>query len=230
MPGLYAAGEVACVTVHGANRLGTNSLVDLVVFGRRAGKHMPQFVNENDFHAAAEGAGVPRARRGEPISWRIHGSENAADIRAELQASDDGRRRSLPYRRGPARRWRRSSRNCATGSRASACGQGQDVQHGSAWKRLEIGLSCSTCAEVIAVSALAREESRGAHMREDFPTRDDVNWLKHTLAYRTSGGSETALQAGSSHSFRTEGAEVLMEIQTPTFNATTLTRSRQAAL
>ncbi len=185
MPGLYAAGEVACVSVHGANRLGTNSLVDLVVFGRRAGKHMTQFVNENDFH------GLPkepefRARAEVAGFMENPGTENAADIRTELQQvmMDD----AGVFRTGEGLQSLETKidelRNRFT--RVGVRDKGKTFNMDLV-ETLETGFLLDV-AQTIAVSALAREESRGAHMREDFPARDDVNFLMHTLAYRTSGG------------------------------------------
>ena len=108
IPGLYSAGENACVSVHGANRLGTNSLVDLVVFGRRAGRHMLEFVRENDlpplpvdpeFLARAEVADLLSRPKGERI----------ADLRRELQVADDGQGLGRPQRGEPHRRPSRAS-------------------------------------------------------------------------------------------------------------------------
>ncbi len=185
MPGLYAAGEVACVSVHGANRLGTNSLVDLVVFGRRAGKHMTQFVNQNDFHALPK---EPEFRARAEVAGFMEnpGTENAADIRTELQQvmMDD----AGVFRTGEGLQALETKleelRNRFT--RVGVRDKGKTFNMDLV-ETIETGFLLDV-AQTIAVSALAREESRGAHMREDFPTRDDVNFLKHTLAYRTSGG------------------------------------------
>ncbi len=185
MPGLYAAGEVACVSVHGANRLGTNSLVDLVVFGRRAGKQMTQFVNENDFHPLPKEPEF-RARAEVARFMENTGTENAADIRTELQQvmMDD----AGVFRTGENLQALGSKleelRNRFT--RVGVRDKGQTFNMDLV-ETIETGFLLDI-AQTIAVSALAREESRGAHSREDFPKRDDANWLKHTLAYRTSGG------------------------------------------
>lgn len=185
IPGLYAAGECACVSVHGANRLGTNSLVDLVVFGRRAGRHMLQFVRENDFHPLPK---EPDYRARAEVEWILEneGNERVAQIRAELQEAmmtdagvfrtGDGLKR-LQQKLGELR-------NRYTRIRIDDKSRTFNMELVEA---LELGFLLD-CAEAIAASALAREESRGAHYREDFPARDDVNWLKHTLITRTSGG------------------------------------------
>jgi len=185
IPGLYAAGECACVSVHGANRLGTNSLVDLVVFGRRAGRHMLQFVRENDFHPLPK---EPDYRARAEVEWILEneGNERVAQIRAELQEAmmtdagvfrtGDGLKR-LQQKLGELR-------NRYTRIRIDDKSRTFNMELVEA---LELGFLLD-CAEAIAASALAREESRGAHYREDFPARDDANWLKHTLITRTSGG------------------------------------------
>jgi len=185
IPGLYAAGECACVSVHGANRLGTNSLVDLVVFGRRAGRHMLQFVRENDFHPLPK---EPDYRARAEVEWILEneGNERVAQIRAELQEAmmtdagvfrtGDGLKR-LQQKLGELR-------NRYTRIRIDDKSRTFNMELVEA---LELGFLLD-CAEAIAAAALAREESRGAHYREDFPARDDANWLKHTLITRTSGG------------------------------------------
>ncbi|MCX7623935.1 MAG: succinate dehydrogenase flavoprotein subunit [Thermomicrobium sp.] len=185
IPGLYAAGECACVSVHGANRLGTNSLVDLVVFGRRAGRHMLQFVRENDFHPLPK---EPDYRARAEVAWILEneGNERVAQIRAELQEAmmtdagvfrtGDGLKR-LQQKLGELRN--RYTQICIDDKSRTF--------NMELVEALELGFLLD-CAEAISASALAREESRGAHYREDFPARDDVNWLKHTLITRTSGG------------------------------------------
>ncbi|MCM8745652.1 succinate dehydrogenase flavoprotein subunit [Thermomicrobium sp. CFH 73360] len=185
IPGLYAAGECACVSVHGANRLGTNSLVDLVVFGRRAGRHMLTFVQENDFHPLSK---EPDYRARAEVEWILEneGTERVATLRAELQEAmmtdagvfrtGDGLKR-LQQKLGELRTRYSQIRiddKCRTFNMELV-------------EAIELGFLLD-CAEAIAASALAREESRGAHYREDFPARDDANWLKHTLIARTSGG------------------------------------------
>jgi succinate dehydrogenase / fumarate reductase flavoprotein subunit len=187
VPGLYAAGECACVSVHGANRLGTNSLVDLVVFGRRAGKHILQFVQENDLHPLPK---EPDYRARAEMEWLLEsdGDEKVATIRADLQetmTADGG-----VFRTGDGLRRAQAKlgelRNRYTRIRIDDRGRTFNTDLVEA---IELGYLLD-CAEAIVASALAREESRGAHYREDFPRRDDANWLKHTLVTRTSGGLE----------------------------------------
>ena len=187
LPGFYAAGECACVSVHGANRLGTNSLVDIVVFGRRAGRDMARFIAENDFTPLPP---EPDGQACEEVDRLLHstGSESAAAIRQELQevmmdnvgvfrieeqmqaAVDKVHQLQARYQR---------IRLQDKGSRFNT----------ELLEAFELGYLLDL-AELTAESALARQESRGAHSRADYPERDDENWLKHTLAYRTENGVE----------------------------------------
>lgn len=185
IPGLYAAGECACVSVHGANRLGTNSLVDLVVFGRRAGRHMLTFVRENDFHPLPK---EPDYRARAEVEWIFEneGTERVATLRAELQEAmmaDAG-----VFRTGDGlKRLQQKLGELRTRYSQTRIDDKSRTFNMELVETIELGFLLD-CAEAIAASALAREESRGAHYREDFPARDDANWLKHTLIARTSGG------------------------------------------
>jgi succinate dehydrogenase / fumarate reductase, flavoprotein subunit len=186
VPGLYAAGECACVSVHGANRLGTNSLTDLIVFGRLSGKHMVQYCQGLDFTP------LPNNPAGEVEAEleRLRTSSGATkpyQIRAELQhvmmdhvgvfRTAEGMQEALDTVRRLRDQYRTDLGIDDRGKRFNS-----DLLE--AW---ELGCLLDI-AEVTAVSALAREESRGAHSREDFPKRDDERWLVHTLAYPTPDG------------------------------------------
>jgi succinate dehydrogenase / fumarate reductase flavoprotein subunit len=185
LPGLYAAGEAACVSVHGANRLGTNSLVDLLVFGRRAGRAMADYCRTA---TAPEVAGdAHEAVREELEAMRTrHDGENPNHIRQELAAAmmddcgvfrtDEGLRRMVPVVRDLKDRYRR----------VRVQDQGT-VFNTDLLEAREVGYLLD-CAEATVASALARTESRGAHYREDFPERNDGDWLKHTLAFAAEGG------------------------------------------
>jgi succinate dehydrogenase / fumarate reductase, flavoprotein subunit len=185
LPGLYAAGEVACVSVHGANRLGTNSLVDLVVFGRRAGKHAAEYVKtadleplppEADFRARAEVGNLMDRPKG----------ENAAEIRSHLQS--EMMDKASVFRTGEALTdVQRTIANLKDAYQNVALSDKGKVFNTELVEALELGYLLDN-AEAVVEGALARKESRGAHTREDYPDRDDTEWLKHTLAYRTSGG------------------------------------------
>jgi succinate dehydrogenase / fumarate reductase flavoprotein subunit len=187
LPGLYAAGETACVSVHGANRLGTNSLLDLVVFGRRGGIDMARFCAEADL---APLPSDPTARTEERFGLLLgteKGGEPAARLREELQdvmQDDVG-----IYRTGPgmteALARVRELQERYTRVRVMDRGKQFNTDLLEAW---ELG-NLLDLAEVTTLSALNRTESRGAHMREDYEKRDDVNWLKHTLVTRSGDGA-----------------------------------------
>jgi succinate dehydrogenase / fumarate reductase flavoprotein subunit len=187
MPGLYAAGECACVSVHGANRLGTNSLVDILVFGRRGARHAAKFIKENDFTPLSP---QPDARARELVSrvMAATGKERAAQLRDVLQdemmekASVFRDATSLSEMREKLRELRERFQHVKVEDRGSR-------YNTELLEVIELGGMLGT-AEVLVESALNRQESRGAHFREDFPKRDDVNWLKHTLAYQGPKGIE----------------------------------------
>ena len=178
--GLYAAGECACVSVHGGNRLGTNSLVDLVVFGRRSGKALADFCRSASF------APLPAEPEAEIVAEleRIRtqtGREKAGTLRAEMQEimmSNVSVFREVDLLRQAVDKLRELK------------GRFHEVQIDDKGRRFNTDLleafelGCLLdLAEVTAVSALNRTESRGAHSREDYPQRDDVNWMKHTFAF-----------------------------------------------
>ncbi|MEU6591278.1 succinate dehydrogenase flavoprotein subunit [Streptomyces sp. NPDC046881] len=190
VPGLYAAGEVACVSVHGANRLGTNSLLDINVFGRRAG------IAAAEYSAKADYVELPEA----PESFVVEqierlrtstGSERVATLRRELQETMDAN--VMVFRT-------EQTIKTAVEKIAELKERYKNVAIQDKGKRfntdlleaIELG-NLLDLAEVMAVSALARKESRGGHYREDYPNRDDVNFMRHTMAYREVGadGSET---------------------------------------
>jgi succinate dehydrogenase / fumarate reductase flavoprotein subunit len=185
LPGLFAAGECACVSVHGANRLGTNSLLDIVVFGRRAG------INAGDYAASAGFAELPEdpaddvRRMLSTLTDRPEG-ERAAAVRADLQASMDVK---AGVYRTDALLEEMVTDLAALRERYDRVWV-QDRSKGfntDLLEAVELGFLLDL-AETLVVSALARTESRGAHYREDFPKRDDANWMKHTLATRTAEG------------------------------------------
>ncbi|MEI2617158.1 MAG: succinate dehydrogenase flavoprotein subunit [Thermomicrobiales bacterium] len=185
LPGLYAAGEVACVSVHGANRLGTNSLVDLVVFGRRAGKHALQYIAENDLAPLPP---EPEYRGRAEVSNLMERTtgENVADIRQTLQT--EMMDKASVFRTGEGlREIQQIVHDLKDRYHHVAINDKGSVFNMDLLEALELGYLLD-CSEALVAGAVTREESRGAHMREDFPDRDDTNWLKHTLAYRTSGG------------------------------------------
>jgi len=182
VPGLFAAGECACVSVHGANRLGTNSLVDLLVFGRRAGRQMARYCGQVDRPMPIAGAVDPVRTRLEELRDRESKGESTAVIRKEL--ADVMMDNCGVYRTGPlltealAKVRELKARNAIV----SISDRGS-VFNTELLEANELGYLLDL-AEVMVVGALNRTESRGAHSREDFPTRDDVKFLKHTLVYK----------------------------------------------
>lgn len=184
VPGFYAAGEVACVSVHGANRLGTNSLLDIIVFGRECGKRAAEYARGADYLSLpAEPEGSTRARL--DTLRNGDGSEKAATIRKEMQQvmfdhvgvfrTDEGMKQAVETMRELKQRF--------TNIRVDDPGKIFNTDLLEAW---EVGCLLDV-AEVTAVSAAARTESRGAHAREDYPERDDGSWMKHTLAFLENG-------------------------------------------
>lgn len=189
MPGIYAAGEAACVSVHGANRLGTNSLTDLIVFGRRSGKHMADYCAGTDFtplpgNPAGEiQAEIERIRT-------ASGTRKPYEIRTEMQEimmKHVGVFRTAEGMAQAVEVVRRLKDEFANNLSIDDRGKRFNSDLFEAW---ELGCLLDV-AEVTAVSALAREESRGAHSREDFPKRNDEKWMVHTLAYRAEDGGVT---------------------------------------
>ena len=181
MPGLYAAGEVACVSVHGANRLGTNSLLDLLVFGKYSGLRAAALAQEAGFQPLPEDP-TDFTRAQFDLILNNGGTEKAADIAAEMKSvmndhvgvfrTAEGMQLALDKVRELQERFKKVQ----VGDR----GKIFNTDLLNTW---ELG-NLLELAEVTAASALSRQESRGAHAREDYPRRDDANWLKHTLAWK----------------------------------------------
>jgi len=185
LPGLYAAGECSCVSIHGANRLGTNSLLDLVVFGKQAGIQAAAFAQANPL------TGLPPTPEAEALE-RLEGlragkgSERAAALRREMQETmfeyvgvfrtASGMQQALS--RIAELKQRYANIHIDDTSRVF------NTELLEAW---ELG-NLLEIAEATAACALQRTESRGAHAREDYPKRDDARWMKHTLVWQTPGG------------------------------------------
>ncbi|MBK9124518.1 MAG: succinate dehydrogenase flavoprotein subunit [Chloroflexi bacterium] len=182
VPGMYAAGETACVSAHGANRLGTNSLVDLVVFGRRGGMNIAKFVKTAGFTDLPADAGKEISGEFERIRTS-KGKTRAYTIRDRMQKlmnDNVGVYRTEETMQAAIEGLRELRETFIKDLHVDDRGKRFNTDVMEAWE-LE---NLIDLAEVTAVSALNRRESRGAHSREDFPKRDDANLLVHTLVYR----------------------------------------------
>jgi succinate dehydrogenase flavoprotein subunit len=186
IPGLYAAGECACVSVHGANRLGTNSLLDINVFGRRAGIAAADYANEADFVELPDDpqsgtiALVERLRSstgGERVATLRREMQETMDLNAQVYRTEATLKQALNDVQELKRRY------------ANVSIQDKGVRYNTdLMEAIELGFLLDL-AELVVIGALERKESRGGHAREDYPTRDDVNFMRHTMAYRRSDES-----------------------------------------
>ena len=181
VPGLYAAGEVACVSVHGANRLGTNSLLDINVFGKRAGIAAADYSSTVGFTELPENPAEKVQALVDGLR-ESNGTESVAQIRKELQESMDAN--AMVYRTGATLKQAVEDIAALRERYKHVAIQDKGFRYNTdLLEAVELG-NLLDLAEVLAVSALAREESRGGHYREDFPTRDDVKFMQHTMAYQ----------------------------------------------
>jgi succinate dehydrogenase / fumarate reductase flavoprotein subunit len=186
VPGLYAAGEVACVSVHGANRLGTNSLLDINVFGRRAGIAAADFAGSTSYADLPESAEAGVTALVDTLMSST-GSERVAIIRGELQDTMD--RNAQVHRTGDSLAQARADIASLKARYADVAIHDKGRRFNSdLLEAIELGFLLDL-AEVLAVSAQARTESRGGHFRADYPDRDDVTFTRHTMAHRSADGS-----------------------------------------
>ncbi|MGB8646055.1 MAG: succinate dehydrogenase flavoprotein subunit [Anaerolineae bacterium] len=183
--GLYAAGECACVSVHGANRLGTNSLLDILVFGQRSGQHAAGYVKTVEFESLPSSPDEPAYSQLNQVR-NATGKESVADIRKTMQVTMD---QNVSVFRNAAD----MQKEIGILSDLRERYQGISIQdkgkkfNTDLLEAIELGYLLDL-AYVTATSALNRTESRGAQAREDYPKRDDVNWLKHTFVYKDNNG------------------------------------------
>ncbi|MEV7973222.1 succinate dehydrogenase flavoprotein subunit [Cellulomonas sp. NPDC089187] len=184
--GLYAAGEVACVSVHGSNRLGTNSLLDINVFGKRAGISAAQYAATADWVDLPENAESATVAELEEMRARPKG-ERVADVRRDLQQTMDTNaqvfRTAESLRQALADVHALQDRYSRVSVQDKAKAFNTDLI-----EALELGFLLDI-AEVVIVGALNRRESRGGHFREDYPDRDDAHFMEHTMAYRRPAGA-----------------------------------------
>lgn len=186
-PGLYAAGECACVSVHGANRLGCNSLLDILVFGKHSGLRAAEYANQAEFEQLPADPTAEARAQFEALR-NGSGTENAFDIATELKnvmfedvgiyRNEKGMRDAIQKLSKLRERFKKVG--------LTDTGSIFNTEMLNAW---ELG-NMLEVAEVVAQCAVNRQESRGGHSREDFPKRDDQSWLKHTLAWRKNGKVE----------------------------------------
>ncbi|AJT40376.1 succinate dehydrogenase flavoprotein subunit [Psychromicrobium lacuslunae] len=184
IPGLYAAGEVACVSVHGSNRLGTNSLLDINVFGKRAGIAAAEYAKTADF------VELPEDPEAYTVSLLEHvrnsdGGEKVAAIRKELQDTMDANMQVFRSAETLDQALKDIASLEERYSRITVQDKGKRFNL-DLLEAVELGFLLEL-AKVMTVAALHRQESRGGHFREDFPDRDDENFMKHSMAYLDNG-------------------------------------------
>src|SRR6187431_323204 len=182
VPGLYAAGECACVSVHGSNRLGTNSLLDINVFGKRAGNNAVDYAKTVDFTPLP--ADPAKAVRDLVEGLRdASGGERIAALRKELQ--DEMDRNAQVFRTEESLQQVTETIHGLRERYKNVSIQDKGRRFNTdLLEAIELGFLLDL-AEVVVFSARNREESRGGHMRDDFPKRDDETYMKHTMAYLT---------------------------------------------
>ena len=189
LEGFYATGECGCISVHGANRLGGNSLLDCVVFGKRAGEHAAKYAS--NLEKPDEGIGrvaLEKAKKEMMSLLESHGTENPSALRRELQETMIEKvgifrtREQMEEALAKVKELKRRFRDIDL----SYTGKPYNLDLAHAW---EVG-GVLDVAEVIVRGALMREESRGSHSRRDFTQRDDEKWLKHTVATATPDGPQ----------------------------------------
>ena len=186
MPGLYAAGECACVGVHGSNRLGGNSLLECIVYGRRAGESAANYARDNSLSRASQSLLVDEEARIKEMATQGEGEDTIGSVRSELALAMH--QKVGPYRsRVGLRAAMDKVRELKERYSRIAVPSIGGAYNPSLSALLELG-NMLDVALAIAASALARQESRGVHYRTDFPERDDANWSQHTLATYASEG------------------------------------------
>ena len=198
VPGLMAAGEAACVSVHGANRLGSNSLLDLVVFGRSVAQRCAETMTPNQAHKPISSASEEKILDRFDGLRNAQGSRSTAEVRAEMQKVMQDH--AAVFRTGESLDEGMKKLTATAGTFSDiAVSDRSLVWNSDLVETLELD-NLLGCALTTLASAQNRQESRGAHAREDFPDRDDDQWMKHSLCWRTSD-TETQIDYRSVHMY-----------------------------
>jgi len=187
LEGVYAAGEAACVSVHGANRLGTNSLLDIVVFGRRAGKSMVDYVSRTSRIQISENSAEDVVNKITALLEKEHNEEySVAKIRESMQESMNSNAQIFRTEESLSKQTKILEDLRNRSKKVTVSDKGK-VFNTELIDAIELE-NLLDMAEATVASALERKESRGAHTREDYPERDDVNFLKHSFATKDGSG------------------------------------------
>ncbi|MBM3944850.1 MAG: FAD-binding protein [SAR202 cluster bacterium] len=186
VPGLYAAGETACVSVHGGNRLGANSLLDTLVFGKRSGNHASDLAKKTSFKNISDAAAEKDRSRIQALLDRKAGGEMFGKIRLEMGQTMNKHLAVFRSQQGMEEARDKIQELKGRYDKVVVQDKGKTFNTNLIFT-LELGYMLE-CAEAIVASALERKESRGAHTRTDMPKRDDANWLKHVVVTRSEEG------------------------------------------
>ncbi|MBO8181809.1 MAG: succinate dehydrogenase/fumarate reductase flavoprotein subunit [Archaeoglobus sp.] len=182
--GLYAAGEAACISIHGANRLGSNSTAECLVFGRVAGEKAAEYALSKSYYPSVKTIEKEEKRIASLFSEK--GEESAYEIKAELNQTMDKNLWIFRDENGLIEAVKKIKELKERYNHVSIEDKSKTFNTDLTFA-IEVGYMLDL-AEIVAIAALNRKESRGAHYRIDYPRRDDANWLKHTLAYYTKDG------------------------------------------